>query len=429
MISSSVAVEPVAQHLNFPTSVACDGEGGIYIGESGLAFDGAPPGGVLSRIHPDGRKQVLARGLRAPVNGVTWHDGSLIISEGGNPGRISRLRLSSGELATVIDGLPGFGNYQTNMAIPGPDGKLYFSQGAMTNSGVIGLDSYDMAWLRAVPHACDIPGYDVALTGFNAETADPRTGPGKRALTGSLSPFGVPVSRGQKIAGRVPCTSSVMRCAMDGSGLELVAWGLRNAYGLGFSPDGRLLTTDQGPDSRGSRPIANCPDYLYEVREGAWYGWPDFFGGRPVTDAVFRAANAPPLQFLLANHAELPAPERPTLEFEVNACPTKFAFVPRESAAYAGDLIVALFGDERPLTGPAGPRVGRKLVRVALADRAIHPVKPLPFHRPIDIVFDPASRAAYVVDFGEFEIAPDKGLAARAGSGVLWKLPADFMQD
>src|ERR1039458_2901485 len=54
-------------------------------------------------------------------------------------------------------------------------------------------------------------------------------------------------------------------------------------------------------------------------------------------------------------------------------------------AEYVGHLIVALFGDECSLTGPVRSRVGRKLVRVALADRSVHPVKPLPFQRPIDV--------------------------------------------
>jgi glucose/arabinose dehydrogenase len=415
-----MALIPAARHLNFPTSVTADPDGRMYIAESGLPFGGAPAGGIVSRVNSDGTVTPLVSGLRAPVNGVIWHAGALFISEGGNPGRNSRFSLSSGELETLIDGFPGFGNYHTNMAVIGPAGKLYFSQGAMTNSGVLGLDSGDMPWLATIPHPCDIPGYDVTLTGFNAETSG--------AITGSFSPFGVPVSPRQKIAGRVPCTSSVMRCAIDGSGLELVAWGLRNAYGLGFLPDGRLLATDQGADYRGSRPILNCPDFLYDVRDGAWYGWPDFFGGRPATDPGFRAPGDPDTQFLLSNHAQLPRPELPLLEFEVNACATKFAVVPTEFQEHAGHLIVALFGDECPLTGPARPPVGRKLVRVALADGSVHPVKRMPFQRPIDILFEPASHAAYVVDFGEFEIAPDKSIVSRAGTGVLWKLPTDFME-
>src|SRR5471032_1830285 len=138
------------ENLNFPTSVALDDADTIYIAESGLPFDGAPVGGSVWRIDADGGKTCLLRGLRAPVNGLTWHEGGLIISEGGYPGRISRLDLTTGAHSTIIDDLPGFGNYHTNMALVGPDSKLYFSQGAMTNSGVIGADSNDLAWLKKI---------------------------------------------------------------------------------------------------------------------------------------------------------------------------------------------------------------------------------------------------------------------------------------
>jgi glucose/arabinose dehydrogenase len=410
-------MELTANGLNFPTSVAVDPQGSIYVAESGLPFGGARPGGVVSKLSEDGCRAVLADGLRSPVNGLAWHEGSLIISEGGNPGRISRLDPERRELWTILDGLPGFGNYHTNMVAPGPDGKLYFSQGAMTNSGVIGLDSHDLAWLREVPHNCDIPGYDITLSDFEAETDDPRFPNGGRARTGAFAPFGASASD-RRIEGRVPCTASVMRCNPDGSALELVAWGLRNAYGIGFLPDGRLLATDQGADARGSRPILNCPDFLYEIRPGAWYGWPDFYGGRPGTV---------PSEFVLANHHELPIPQGALVEFKPNCCAVKFAVVP-EGLDYAGDLIVALFGDEKPMTAPDGPREGRELIRVSPRDWSTHAVPQLPLKRPIDVAFCPRSKTAYVLDFGEFEMTPYKGVAARAGSGCLWKLPSGFLE-
>jgi glucose/arabinose dehydrogenase len=408
-------MERAVTDLNFPTSVAIDPIGSIFIAESGLPFDGAPAGGVVSKVLADGCLARLAAGLRFPVNGLSWCNGSLIISEGGNPGRISRLNPTTLELRTILDGLPGYGNYHTNMVAPGPGGKLYFSQGAMTNSGIIGLDSQDLAWLREVPHNCDVPGYDITLTGFEVETPDPRFSEAS-VRTGAFAPFGKS-AEGGRIAGRVPCTASVMRCDPDGSNLELVAWGLRNAYGLGFLPDGRLLATDQGADMRGSRPIMNCPDFLYEVCQGAWYGWPDFYGGRPGTE---------PSAFVLANHDELPPPERALVEFKPNSCAVKFAIVP-DGLPYAGDLIVALFGDEKPMTAPAGPRAGRELIRVSPRDWSTHATRTLRLKRPIDIAFCPHSKSAYVLDFGEFEITPDKGVAARAGSGSLWKLPSSFM--
>ena len=413
----------LTDRLNFPTSVAIAPGGAVYVAESGLAFDEAPAGGVIYRVHSDGSRSELARNLRPPVNGITWHDESLIVSEGGHPGRIRRLCLRTGEMRLILDGLPGLGNYHTNKAVVGPDGKLYFSQGALTNSSVIGLDSLDLAWLRTVPHECDIPGYDITLTGWNAETRDPRRETPGSVRTGSFALFGEEAHPGQHIAGRVPCTAGVMRCNLDGSALELVAWGLRNAYGLGFLRDGRLLATDQGADARGSRPVWNCPDFLYEVRPGAWYGWPDFFGAQPITAGRFAGPDGTRQEFVLANHAELPPPENPLVEFEVNACAVRFVEL-REPAEVS--LLVALFGDERPLTGPAGRPVGRALVRVSLKDWTVHPTQPFPFQRPIDVALD-ASGNLYVVDFGHFEITADKGIAARAGSGCIWKFPPGFL--
>src|SRR5207247_11338219 len=101
-----------------------------------------------------------------PVNGLTFHQGSLYISEGGHPGRISRLDFD-GKQSVILDNLPGPGNYHTNMVAFGPDGKLYFSQGSMTNTGVVGLDAYELGWLRLVPHAHDLPGCVIELTAVN----------------------------------------------------------------------------------------------------------------------------------------------------------------------------------------------------------------------------------------------------------------------
>lgn len=420
------AMQLIAEGLDFPTSLALDGQGRIFVAESGLSFNGDSPGGRILQVQADGCKRCLCEGLRAPVNGLTFHEGALIVSEGGNPGRISRLSLR-GERTTVLDGLPGLGNYHTNMAAVGPDGKLYFSQGALTNSGIVGLDAYELAWLGQLPHNHDIPGFDVVLTGFEAETPDPFNGSaGDTVKTGAFGPFGSPSQPGKRLSAQLPCTASVLRCNLDGSQLELVAWGLRNAYGLGFLPDGRLLATDQGADERGSRPIGNAPDLLYEVRQGCWYGWPDFIGGVPVTDRRFRPRNGAGASMLLANHEQLPQPQRPLLEFPVNAAAVKFDLVPAAALRWGGQLLVALFGDEKPLTAPAGPKAGRSLVRVDPTDWSLHALPKSHFERPIDVKFHPSGRFFHLLDFGKFEMTGKKCVAARHSSGRLWKVPLDW---
>jgi glucose/arabinose dehydrogenase len=209
-----------------------------------------------------------------------------------------------------------------------------------------------------------------------------------------------------------------MRCNADGSELELVAWGLRNAYGLGFLPDGRLLAVDQGADDRGSRPVGNVPDMLFEVREGAWYGWPDFIGDIPITDPHYEPERGAPPSFLIANHAELPRPEKPLVRFPPHTAAVKFA------VAASGDLFVALFGDEVPMTAPSGPKVGRSIVRVDPSDWTMHAFVQEGLLRPIDVRFNAADGALYILDFGSFEMMPNGGVSAEPETGKIWRIGA-----
>ncbi|MEX2291577.1 MAG: hypothetical protein WD794_14795 [Mycobacteriales bacterium] len=419
---------PFLAGLTFPTSIALSGDGSVFVAEAGLPFGGAAPGGRVWRVVADGSKQLVADGLRAPVNGLSPYGPDLLLAEGGHPGRISVLT-ATGERRTLLDGLPGPGNYHTNTALAGPDGWIYFSQGAMTNTGIVGLDSYEIGWLGRLPHAHDLPGYDVVLAAHVAETADPfAPDTGARARTGGFAPFGVAHPAGHRIPGQVPATAAVMRCRPDGTGLEVVAWGLRNAWALGFLPDGRLLAIDQGADDRGSRPVGAAPDALFEVRPGAWYGWPDFVAGRPVTDPRFLPGCGPEPVFLLAHHDELPPPERPLVEFAPHVAAVKFDVYP-EGSRYAGQLLVALFGDEAPMTVPGGgASVGRALVRVDTGEWTVHPVAlDAELARPIDVRFDPADGTALVLDFGRFEMT-EQGVRAEPGSGALWRLPTDLLE-
>jgi glucose/arabinose dehydrogenase len=414
-------IELIGEGFSFATSLTFDEAGVVYLAESGLPFGGATPGGRVWRLGPDGGRTLLLSGLRPPVNGITWYHGALYVSEGGHPGRIGRLD-QDGRYTTILDNLPGPGNYHTNMLAFGPDGKLYFSQGAMTNLGIIGLDAYELGWLQRLPHAHDLPGYDVVLAGLNAETPDPLSEDSDaRTTTGAFASFGASTEPGQRIAAALPCTAAVMRCNPDGSDLELFAWGIRNAYGLGFLPDGRLLATDQGADDRGSRPVGNAPDLLFEVKPGAWYGWPDFIGDEPITDPKYRPTRGDPPTFVLANHDELPPPERPLLRFPPHSAAVKFDMAP-EGARFAGQLFVALFGDEAPMTMPPGPRAGRSVARVDPADWSLHPVLSGPLSRPIDVRFDPSGEWLYVLDFGSFEMHTERGVVAEANSGKLWRI-------
>ena len=65
---------------------------------------------------------------------------------------------------------------------------------------------------------------------------------------------------------------NVMRCRLDGSQLEEIATGFWNPFDLKFTTDGRLMLTDNDPDSRG-------PNRLIEIVPGGDYGYKSLYGG------------------------------------------------------------------------------------------------------------------------------------------------------
>jgi glucose/arabinose dehydrogenase len=71
--------------------------------------------------------------------------------------------------------------------------------------------------------------------------------------------------------------AAVLVAAADGSGARVFASGLRNPVWIAFHPDARrLYAVVNERDGLGDDLV---PDYLTEVREGAFYGWPySYFG-------------------------------------------------------------------------------------------------------------------------------------------------------
>ena len=428
-------IELVASGFTYPTGVAFDDQNRPHVVEAGYAYGERYAPGKLVRVEPDGSRTTIAEGRNQPWNGVTWYRGAFYVSQNGHPGRIARIT-PDGQQTVVVDGLPGKGDHHVNGPVAGPDGWLYFGQGSITNSGVVGEDNALFGWLIPRPHMHDIPGMDVVLTGQNF-TSGPVVPPlpVKSVTTGAFVPFGTKTEPGQIIKGQLPATAAVMRVRPDGSQLQLVAWGIRNPFGLAFSPDGRLFATDASVDNRGSRPIENAPDSLFHVRRGVWYGFPDFYGGIPVTDPRLKPPDKPQPQFLLAKHPN--PPPKPVATLAPHSASTGLDVSRSNAFGYPGHVFIAQLGDVTPPTGVVQTPPGYKVVRVDLRTGAVtdfawnKAAEPGPaskvggggLERPLDVQFDRTGEAMYVVDFGVITtpLIPNP----RKRTGVLWRITRD----
>jgi glucose/arabinose dehydrogenase len=429
-------VEIVATGLTFPTGVAFDDEGDVYVVEAGYSYGEVFTTPRLLKIEAQGKTSVIATGDKGgPWTGVTFLQGDFYVSEGRHLQGGRLLRISpQGRVAVIIEGLPSRGDHHNNGPVAGSDGWIYFGQGTATNSGVVGEDNVEFGWLPRFPDVHDIPCRDVTLAGRNFSTHDVLDPQSRKGVeTGAFVPFGTATAEGQVIPGEVPCSGAVLRVRSEGGDVELVAWGLRNPFGLAFSPDGRLFAMDNSFDVRGSRPVFGTGDLLWEIVPGRWYGWPDFHGEHLMAEGRFRPPGREEPEPLLAVHPE--RPPRPAAVLAVHSSSNGFDFSRSEAFGHVNQAFIAQFGDMASGTGKVMAPVGFKVVRVDVErgvsqDFAVNggkkngPASRIGgggFERPVAVRFDPSGESLYVVDFGVMLHDGEQPIPVEK-TGALWRI-------
>ena len=432
LLPDGYIAEVVATGFNAPVHCTFDEAGYCYVSECGHKIESKPR---ILRVDvntgaydtffelPDERWD-----LAGALTGACWLDGELYFS---NTDTVSRLE-PDGSIHDIVTDLP-WGDHHTNHPVAGPDGKLYWGQGSVTNMGVVGADNAAYEWLPDHPEFHDVPADDVTLVGNNYPAPNVLGNVLEKARTGAFVAFGTETQPGQVISGNPKANGAILRCNPDGSELEVVAWGLRNPYGVALHPDGRLFATEHGSDERGARYITDDPDDLYEIRPGTWYGWPDFASGIGLDDPQW-GSGGQGREPVLAPHPN-PHPPKPVVSFASHAGSNGVAFSSSDDFGFVGNAFVALFGDVAPVTVPGALRpVGFKVVRVdvdrgEIVDFAVNkiegPASKLPhdgFERPSHVAFGPDG-ALYVVDWGQIKIAPEVGgIRMQKGTGTLWRI-------
>jgi glucose/arabinose dehydrogenase len=460
-VPAGYKAEVFMKDLIWPSSIEFDGSGNIYLAEAGYVYgDPFAPAQVL-RVTPAGQVSRYADGFMGPITDILWHKGRLYVS---HRGKISVVE-ANGTIKDLVTGLPSHGDHYNNQMTVGPDGKIYFGQGTATNSGVVGLDNaYPFVWLLLHPDVADVPAKDMKLTGESFITPQPNNvlsrqgklvsfwsdvtyavtsvfnrNKNKSMLvrTRGFQPFG---EKSRDVKGQVKASGTILRMNDDGSGLEVYAWGLRNPYGVQWGPDGKLYVTDNAYDDRGSRPVANAKDNIYQVKQGGWYGWPDYSSGIPLTDPQFRSDRGRRLKFLMKDH---PPVEQPWLVRPENAAATKFDFGKSDAFGYKGHMFLAEFGSGTPLTGDPNMN-GYSVVRIDPSTKEAQPflsnraqgtqgkefmATPGPRH-PVQAKFSPDGNALYIVDIGAigFTLAGAGPFPVPSpGTGVIWRITKEGM--
>ena len=200
---------------------------------------------------------------------------------------IMSLDVNNKKLEECLTNIPNNGDYK-QVLIKGYKEYLYISIGATTNSGVVGSDNQ---WVDENPVGHDISPYDIIVN---------------KNENGGFVPKGTFNEDDEIIKRETIGNSSIIIYNTNTKAIETYAWGIRNVEGMGITDDGRIFATVGGYENRGLRPVENDRDYIYEIKKGYWYGFPDFSGGDPLDSPRFQGESSLKNTSILKKHPMSP---------------------------------------------------------------------------------------------------------------------------
>lgn len=226
-------------------------------------------------INKENKEEILVYDKTLNIYDIACYNNDIIIA---TDNRVLLYDINTEQYRELINDLPNNGlNYKTNIILD--EEYLYISIGSNTNSGVVdennkNEDKASFEW-------------EVTGTGYNSNYA--------------FMPFGERSIEGQKVKESVLSNASILRYDLNSNEFITYATGIRNVEGLAVNSIGKLTAIVGGMEDSGVRAVKDDVDYIYDIKERAWYGWPDFSGGDPITSPRF-SDGTNKLSFVIANH-------------------------------------------------------------------------------------------------------------------------------
>lgn len=214
----------------------------------------------------------------------------------------------------------------------------------------------------------------------------------------------VSVGSGSNVnSGEPPERAAILEFNPDGTGKRIFASGLRNPVGMAWEPStGALWTAVNERDGMGEDQV---PDYVTDVRDGAFYGWPYAFIG-PHEDSR-RRGERPDLV-----RKAIP----PTLLVQAHSAALGLAFYEGSMfpPEYRGSAFVAFHGSwNRAL------RTGYKIIRIPFRDG--HPSGGYDDF-VVGWMIDERSRNVWGRPVGVLVLADGSLLISDDGAGRVWRV-------
>lgn len=264
----------VNKSVNGAVSFDFDREDNLYI-----AFKDA-----IKVITKDNNEEIVISDKSLNIYDIVCNSNSLIIA---TENKVVSYDLASKKYSEIVTSLPNKGlNNKTKILLNGEN--LYITIGSNTNAGIVNEGNKNE----------DIPSFEWISTGI-----------GYKGIYG-FAKFGQEIRKGEKIKESDFSNASILKYNLNTGKCITYATGIRNVEGLDTNSRGEITAIVGGMEEEGLRSVKDDVDYIYDIKEKAWYGWPDFSGGDQITSPRF-SDGTNKLSYIIENHpTEVPLPPR-----------------------------------------------------------------------------------------------------------------------
>lgn len=247
----------------------------------------------IQEFNEKGWSNLVLKQKELDISSIEYKEGILYFASNN---KIYSYNLKNKEQRVILKEIPNYGDYK-KVLLKIKEEYLFITIGSATNSGVVGNDN---KWLEQYPHSHDITPKSITIRGQNFG----------EEKTGAFVPYKTKNIKGQILTSSFPGNSSVIIYNLKTGGKETFAWGIRNINGIDFSSEDKFFMTVGGMEDRGYRSVKGDVDYIFQLKKGLWYGWPDYSGGDPITSPRFKGKKNDTIPFLLDKHpsSNPPAP-------------------------------------------------------------------------------------------------------------------------
>lgn len=235
-------------------------------------------------ITKDNNEEIVISDKSLNIYDIVCNSNSLIIA---TENKVVSYDLASKKYSEIVTSLPNTGlNNKTKILLNGEN--LYITIGSNTNAGIVNEGNKNE----------DIPSFEWISTGI-----------GYKGIYG-FAKFGQEIRKGEKIKESDFSNASILKYNLNTGKCITYATGIRNVEGLDTNSRGEITAIVGGMEEEGLRSVKDDVDYIYDIKEKVWYGWPDFSGGDQITSPRF-SDGTNKLSYIIENHpTEVPLPPR-----------------------------------------------------------------------------------------------------------------------